>query len=30
VREADSNGATLVVVTHDARLKSHFDHKVEL
>jgi putative ABC transport system ATP-binding protein len=30
VREANSNGATLVVVTHDARLKNRFQHRVEL
>ncbi len=30
VREANTNGATLIVVTHDARLKNRFQHRVEL
>lgn len=29
-READLNGATLVVVTHDSRLKARFENKIEL
>lgn len=30
VKEAELNGATLVIVTHDSRLKSKFENKVEL
>ncbi|HEX6112012.1 MAG TPA: ABC transporter ATP-binding protein, partial [Geminicoccaceae bacterium] len=28
--QAEAAGATLVIATHDARLKSHFGHRLEL
>lgn len=29
-REAESNGASLIIVTHDGRLKGHFENRIEL
>lgn len=30
VREADASGATLLVATHDARIRAHFEHELRL
>jgi putative ABC transport system ATP-binding protein len=28
--QAEASGATLLIATHDARLKAHFTHRLEL
>ena len=28
--QAEASGATLLIATHDARLKTHFGHRLEL
>jgi len=30
IDEAESNDATLIIVTHDSRLKDHFQHRIDL